>query len=356
MLQRMPRPIPAEVIFNPNWWYRNYRISFDEPFYFDRARRIQNDLEMRRALYERFRLGEPGPRTRPIVGSEHVAGGFVMPALFGCKIRFEANAAPNPIPRDLGAEEALAITVPDIAATWPMNRLMADMDSLQNEFGCVCGDFDLDGVLNTALQIRGQQFFLDFYEAPQLAHRLLSVITEAQIAVATYVRARTGTLSLSTNRSTVNVDPSIFLHANCSVQMVSPDVYEEFLFPYEKWLAEKLAPYGIHHCGDNLQLYAPCYARLPVVFLDVGWGSDVALCRKELPGAFLNLRLNPVRMLQCTAAEIRRDAEQLLAAAGDTRKVGLCCINMDYGTPDENVRAMLEVAATAGQTSVAPRR
>ena len=44
MLQRMARPIPAEVIFNPHWWYRNYGISFDESFYFDRALRIQNDL------------------------------------------------------------------------------------------------------------------------------------------------------------------------------------------------------------------------------------------------------------------------------------------------------------------------
>ena len=60
------------------------------------------------------------------------------------------------------------------------------------------------------------------------------------------------------------------------------------------------------------------------------------------------LRLSAARLLQCTAAEIRRDAEQLLAAAGDTRNVGLCCINMDYGTADENVHAMLEVAASAG--------
>ena len=284
----------------------------------------------------------------PIVGSEHVAGGFVMPALFGCRIRFEPDAAPSPIPRDLGVAEALVLPVPDIASTWPMNQLIADMDSLQSEFRCVCGDFNLGGVLNTALEIRGQQFFMDFYEAPQLAHHVLAVVTEAQIAVATYMRARTGTLSLSTNRSTVNVDPSIFLHSNCSVQMVSPKVYTDFLFPYEKKLAEKLAPYGIHHCGNNLQLYAQYYARLPVAFYDVGWGSDVGRCRVELPGAFLNLRLSPVRMLQCTAAEIRRDAEQLLADAGDMRKVGLCCINMDFGTPDENVRAMLEVAASAG--------
>ena len=174
------------------------------------------------------------------------------------------------------------------------------------------------------------------------------MVTRAQIAVGTYMRSRTGTLSLSTNRSTVNVNPAIFLHLNCSVQMVSPQVYEAFLFPYEKRLAEKLRPYGIHHCGDNLQLYAPCYARLPVIFFDVGWGSDVTRCRKDLPGAFLNLRLNPVRMLQCTAAEVRRDAENLVAAAGDTRNVGLCCINMDYGTPDENVHALWEVAASAG--------
>jgi uroporphyrinogen-III decarboxylase len=344
----MAKAVPAEVIFNPNWWYQNYAILFDESFYFDRAARIENDVKMRRALYERFGLGAPNPQPRPIVGSEHVAGGFVMPALFGCKIRFEVNAAPNPIARDLGTDETLALTAPDVASTWPMNRLIAEMDSLQSEYGCVCGDFNLDGVLNTALHIRGQQLFTDFYEAPALVHHVLSVVTETQIAVATYMRTRTGTLSLSTNRSTVNVDPSIYLHANCSVQMVSPQIYEEFLFPYEKRLQEELAPYGIHHCGDNLHLYAPYYARLRVVFCDVGWGSDVARCRRELPNAFLNLRLSPVRMLQCTAAEIRRDAEQLLAAEGDTRNVGLCCINMDHGTPDENVRAMLDVASTAG--------
>ena len=98
MLHGMARPIPAEVIFNPHWWYRNYGICFDESFYFDRALRIQNDLPMRRALYERFRLGAPNPRPRPIVGSEHVAGGFVMPALFGCRIRFEAERRAQPYP------------------------------------------------------------------------------------------------------------------------------------------------------------------------------------------------------------------------------------------------------------------
>ena len=50
--------VPVEVIFNPNWWFRNYGVSFDESFYLDREKRIANDVVMRRALFERFGFGE----------------------------------------------------------------------------------------------------------------------------------------------------------------------------------------------------------------------------------------------------------------------------------------------------------
>lgn len=72
--------------------------------------------------------------------------------------------------------------------------------------------------------------------------------------------------------------------------------------------------------------------------------ARVARCCTELPEAFLNLRLSPVRMLQHSAVTIRGDAARLLDAAGKTEKVGLCGINIDCATPDENVLAMFEVA------------
>jgi hypothetical protein len=108
-------------------------------------------------------------------------------------------------------------------------------------------------------------------------------------------------------------------------------------------MAERIQPYGIHHCGDNLHRIAPVYAELPAVFFDVGWGSDVARCREALPDAFLNLRLNPVRMLQGTPREIAEDTEALLLAAGPLAQAGVCCINMDDGTPDDNIQAMFEI-------------
>ena len=51
-----------------------------------------------------------------------------------------------------------------------------------------------------------------------------------------------------------------------------------------------------------------------------------------------------MRMLNEPASVIRNDVEWLLAAAGGPANAGICCINMDYGTPDENVRAVIEAA------------
>ena len=187
--------------------------------------------------------------------------------------------------------------------------------------------------------------YLDFFDEPELAGHLFSVIAETVIRTARLVASRTGTNSIACNRSILNVDPRIFLDANCSVQMISPAVFRRVHLPHERRVARELAPFGVHHCGNNAHLFAADYRELGCVFLDVGWGSDVARVRRELPDVFLNLRLSPVRMLNATAGEIRDDATRLLEAAGGSGRCGVCCINMDYGTPEENVRAMLDTAA-----------
>ena len=125
--------------------------------------------------------------------------------------------------------------------------------------------------------------------------------------------------------------------------MISPASYRAMQLPIEQDMARRIQPFGIHHCGDNLHRIAPVYAETGAVYYEVGWGSDAAASRAALPDAFLNLRLDPVRMLQATPAEIAADTERLLRAAGPLEQVGVCCINMDYGTPDDNIFAMAEV-------------
>jgi len=223
-----------------------------------------------------------------------------------------------------------------------MNRLIADMDVLEEQYGYVVGDLNTDGLLNAAYHLYGQNLFADFYDAPQRAHRLLEIIGELIVEVAEYIHARTGSYSISVNRMAEQLTPTPFIHANCSVQMISPKSYREMQLPIEQKMAERMQPYGIHHCGSNTHLVASEYAKLPVSYVEVGWGSDVARCREALPDVFLNLRLSPVRMLNGTPREIAQDTDDLLRAARPLERVGVCCINMDAGTPDENIFAMFE--------------
>ena len=346
--------LPLELVFNPNWWYQTAGISFEEPFYFDAHTRIAHDVVMRRVLYERFGemgMGEADPQPRPIIGSRHVAGGFIIPALLGAEIRFTKDAAPQPLPVHLDAAQIEALEKPDFRTTWPMDRLITQMDALEAQYGSVTGGLNTDGLLNAAYHFYGQDLFVDFFEAPERVRRFLDLIGELIVDVALYMRQRTGEVSIPVNRMVAHVDRGLFFHANCSVQMISPHSYRDIQLPVEKRMARRIRPYGIHHCGDNLHKIAPVYAELPLSMVDVGWGSDVAAVRAALPEAFLNLRLNPVRMLTASAQEITADTERLLRAAGPLQNVGVCCINMDYGTPDENIRAMFGVVEQFRQGS-----
>lgn len=340
--------LPLELVFNPNWWHHTAGISFDEPFYLDVETRIRNDVTMRRVLYERYGdlgMGQADPQPRPVVGSLHVAGGFVIPALLGAQIVFTADAAPQPKPVGLSPSQIDILEKPDFRETWPMNRLIADTELLEARFGVgsLVGDVNTDGLLNAAYHLYGSDLFLDFYQAPGRVRRLLDIVGELIVDVALYVRRRTGSCSISVNRMAEHVDPRLFVHGNCSVQMISPDSYRKLHLPVEQLMARRIQPFGIHHCGDNMHRIAPLYAELPACYFEVGWGSDVAVARQALPDAFLNLRLNPVRMLQCTPQEIAEDTEKLLLAAGPLHQIALCCINMDYGTPDDTISAMFEV-------------
>lgn len=342
------RPLPVDVIFHPDWWHAHYGLDFGPEFHFDPVARVECERRMRQALYDRFGdlgLGEAEAKRRPVVGPVHLAIGFIVQAMLGCDVRFSEDAAPWVLCAELSDKEVWALEVPALETTSPMRQTIRMMDALEEEFGYLEGDIPWDGVQNVALDLRGQQLFLDYYDNPELVHHLFGIIAATIHRVASYVRGRTGTSSISLNRIVASIDPRLNLHSNCSVQMISRATYEEFLLPCERWLAERLQPYGIHHCGDSLERVVHAYAQVPgLAHVDVGWGSDVAACREALPDACFSLRLNPARLRAQTPAEVRSDVARLLEAAGPSDKVALCCVAMDAATPDENVRAIFEAA------------
>jgi hypothetical protein len=310
---------------------------------------------MRTALHQRFGelgLGE-APQAeslsppRPVVGPVHLAAGFLPSAVLGCQIRYSADASPEVLPANLTDDQVMALNQPDLASNSTFSRLVALMDTLEAQYGYVEGDVDWEGVQNVALNLRGSQLFLDYYDNPALARHLLDVVARTLLEMATYVRRRTGTNSLAVNRVVGTVDAPISLHSNCTVAMISAATYRRFLLEHDCQMARELWPYGIHHCGSDMHKVRQEYARVEgAEFFDVGWGSDVAACRQALPHAIFSLRLSPVRVATLSPAEVAADVASLLRAAGPLERAVLCCVNLDATTPDENVRAIFGAART----------
>lgn len=341
-------PLPVEVIFNPAWWYHNCGIEFGRDFFFNPALRVESELKMRNYLYERYGdlgLGDKENIKRPVIGPVHLAAGFMMSELFGCDVIFHKDAPPDVICRNLNVDEVLKLKAPSFQNSVPMNGLIELMNELESKFGYLEGDINWSGIQNIALDVRGSDLFIDYYENPDIVRNLFDVISSTLINVVQYMRRRTGTSSLSVNPSVGKFSSSINLHSNCSVTMISPKIYEEHLLVFENHLSACLQPYGIHHCGSNMQYFAEEYGKVnDVCFFDVGWGSDVAICRQHLPYVFFNLRLSPVKLLSCSENEVEEDVIRLVTMNGGIMNAGLCCINLDVGTPDDNIQRIFKTA------------
>jgi len=340
--------IPVDVVFHARWWHEHYGITFDEGFFVDPRRRVEDECRMRRALYERFGdlgLGERDARPRPIVGPVLLATGHVLTTLFGCEVIFREATGPEVVALNLGAEDVMALELPDLAKhpVWQAHVKM--MDALEERFGYLEGDIPVHGIINAALEIRGQEFLIDLLENPALVDHLGWLIARTAIAMASEVRGRTGSSSITVNRIIEQIDPYIHIVPNCSLQMISPRTYQERLLKFDQYLLQELAPAGFHHCGGNGHLHAPVYAKACPVYMDVGWGSDVAAVRRALPNAWLSLRLSPVKLMTCSAEEVCEDVWRLLDAAGGVHRTAVACVNMDYGTPDENVCAIFRAVS-----------
>ena len=337
--------LPVDVVFHPNWWHKNYGLSFDRDFFYNPERRVGQEQRMRQLLYERFGdvgLGQKDAPRRPIVGPILMGSGYLIQEILGCEVMYTEDGNPWVLPRNLSKDEVWALRAPeDIESTPPMRAVLSLMNSLEAEFGYLQGDIPMHSVVNAAIDLRGQEYFIDLMEDPPLVAHLNEVIARTICEVGRRVKARTGSTSISINRIIASFNPGIYIIPNCSLQMISPKMYEAHLLGYDTWLGQQLFPMGFHHCGSNAHLFAPLYARAGAIYLDVGWGSDIAACRAALPEAWLSLRLNPVKMLNATADEAAADTEKLLQAHGAPwDKVAVCCSNMEYGTPDEAIRAV----------------
>jgi len=333
------------VGFYPDWWFKNVGISFGSEYYYNSDYRVETQAKMQKELYQRFGevdLGNPCPEPRPLI----TFGMVMLPAIFGCEIVFADEALPWAMPMTLSKDECDRLKKPDLTQASPMKEVLDQIEDLKSKYGKVVGDINTTGVQNLALKLRGDELYLDYFEDPAFAHRLLRFSAECIIDLWQLTYSITGTGAMDV---TPMCDPTIFCVPNCTVEQISGQTYQEYGLPYDNLLAEACHPFGIHHCG-SLDPVVNQYAKVKnLVFMEAGFGTDFARARRILgPEIAFNARISPVLMRNGMADDVTAAVKEAIDQGTPLDNFSVDTVGLTYGTPDENILAARSAAKEYG--------
>src|SRR5699024_5681554 len=120
--------------------------------------------------------------------------------------------------------------------------------------------------------LRGtQEFMMDLLtEEPEVIHHALEWATEAHIR---FARAQFQAGAHATSMGDAYASPNL----------ISPEMYRAFAFPYERKVVQALEdlkkPYSVHICGDTSAIVEDM-GRLGAKILEIDWKSDMGHARR----------------------------------------------------------------------------
>ena len=337
---------PVDITFHPSWWNKHVGINFNKDFFEDIQYRVECDINMRKALYDKFGgfgFGERSPQERPIIGSDLIAAGYLFSAMLGCDIRFSDDRSPEVISMDLEDEAYSDFVNTDFKSSTFWKNTIKQLDDLKSKYGYALSDINLQGVQNIALDIRGSKIFMDYYQNQELARGILSTATDTLISACQCIASKARLLSGGVTGIILKTMPDAYITSNCTVEMISNDCYEEFLLEYDNKLSAAFQPFGVHHCGQTMEHVVNGYSRIDrLSFAEVGAGSDIKKVREALPDIFLNLRYSPVTLKNAKEDGMMETLWGMVSDAGD--KFSVSCVGIDGETEDSQVELFLQCA------------
>ncbi|MBN2611195.1 MAG: hypothetical protein JXB00_06530 [Bacteroidales bacterium] len=334
--------LPVDIVLAPEWWHRNTGLTFDEDFFFHPHRRIEAEQMMEKTLYEKwgqFGLGQNKPEKRPEIGAVHLAAGFLLSEMAGCKVNYSGSHPPQVM---VANRETPGLNKDDVFNAPAFKKFLNLTEALKSKYGYLTGDVNWGGILNLAMDIRGESIFTDMMLSPEEVKHFFEQIAAVIDKFTSVIATHTGTSSISVNRVVRHLKKPVFLHSECSHTMISAEDYENYLMHFDiEW--SRMRPFGIHYCGPDPHRMAASFAKIPHLdFLDVGWGGDVAMLRRHLPDTFLNIRLSPVELIGMTTIEIENTIKKLVTDSENPYLTGVCCINIDDQVADDKISAIFK--------------
>lgn len=336
-----------DITFHPSWWHEYAGVDFTQDFFDEPEYRMDCDIKMRKALYDHFGeygIGEKDPRKRPLLGTDLLAAGYLLSELMGCDIIYEADNSPQVMCRNLDEDDIEEVMAPDLDKSDVWKRTQKQIDYLKENYGHVETYINLQGIQNIAMDIMGQEVMVAYYTAEDEVNHLLSEITKLSVDVGKRFKALSSDISGGVTAIVRQTRPEVYLTSNCSVEMVSNDLYEKFLLPYDQQMADAFGSFGVHHCGKSMEHVVEGYSKIKGLdFAEVGAFSDMKAVRKALPGVFLNARYSPVRLMNASKDEVMNEVQALVNDGQENGGlISVSCVGLDKNISDEKIKYFLE--------------
>jgi len=321
--------------FLPGWWARHFGLKFGRSYYMDPEYRMKLSTEIIKLTIENYGsllVKEPEIRDVPV---KLDFGNATTGAYVGCDYEFpDDDAARN---RHLDPDKLGSLKVPDrIENCFPYNEIISQTNNMNRKYSYNEMPSILPrGILNEAFLVAGDSVLSDMYENPDEARRLLD-FSYGLLGKTVEYNAGIG------YRGLVRV-------LNCMVELVSPDMYKEWLLPYDMKIYDLSVKhgmtFGIHHCGHFNGKMIDNYRQIPkFAYLQIGFDSDLEKTIRMFPEAEIHYIFDPVYCQKESKKNIAGKAEDILKQAGDSAgKISVGVGAIDYGVAPENLQVIFDV-------------
>ncbi|MBL7140251.1 MAG: uroporphyrinogen decarboxylase family protein [Planctomycetes bacterium] len=195
----------------------------------------------------------------------------------------------------------------------------------------------IEGPCAEGADLRGlNTLMLDFFDDPPFIRDLFEFVIAMELEFA---------------RAQIAAGCDLIGCGDAAASLIGPQLYEEFVWPYEKRLVDGIHEAGgrvrLHICGNTRAILEPI-GRLGCAMVDLDHMVPVAEARAAMgPAQVLCGNLDPVHTVRGgTPDGIREALARCHADAGEAYIIGAGC-EVVRDTPPENVLAMAEYARAA---------
>lgn len=192
----------------------------------------------------------------------------------------------------------------------------------------------VEGPCAMAADLRGlNTLMLDLIDDPAFVTDLFTFVVEMEVAFA---------------RAQIEAGADLIGVGDAAASLVGPKLYDRFVLPFERRQISAIREAGgrvrLHICGNTKKILGGM-GTVGASLVDLDYFSPVAEARAAMgPDQALLGNIDPVRVLRDgTPESIAEALQSCFGAAGPRYVVGAGC-EVPRGTPEANVRALVEFA------------